>query len=233
MKSVPQRLARVPLLLCILCMLGMQGTSDDPDPQRFESEIRAFREWDARNSHPQDAVLFVGSSTIRMWKTRESFPQWPVINRGFGGAHISDVIHYAPQIVLPYKARVIVLYAGDNDIAAGKRPERVLSDFKRLVQLIRRREPETPVVFLSIKPSVARREHWPRMREANSLIHGYCEYAERLFYVDTATAMLDHDSKPREEMLIQDGLHLSDVGYAVWTREARGVIGRALRRAGD
>ena len=103
-----------------------EGPPADPDPNRFAAEIKAFAEWDSRNAVPADPVLFVGSSSIRLWRTHESFPDLPVVNRGFGGSQVSDLLHFADRVVFPYKPSVIVFYAGDNDLAAGKSAQRGL-----------------------------------------------------------------------------------------------------------
>jgi hypothetical protein len=129
-------------VLAIGSVVVAKNPTPDPDPQRFAKGIAAFERWDRKNAWPADPILFVGSSSIRMWPTRESFPRLPVLNRGFGGAHISDVNHYFDRVVAPYSPRAIVFYCGDNDIAAGKTPERVLADFRRFVDLVRARLPE-------------------------------------------------------------------------------------------
>ena len=157
----------------------------DPDPARFEQDIRTFEDWDRQNSFPQDAVLFVGSSSIRMWQSAECFPDLPLINRGFGGSHTSDVNHFAERIVLKYKPRVIVFYAGDNDIEAGKTPQQVFDDFQAFASLVHKQLPQTRIIYLPIKPSLARWSKWPRMQEANAHVeklskarqpHRLCRY---------------------------------------------------------
>jgi lysophospholipase L1-like esterase len=196
---------------------ALADEAPDPDAARFESAIRAFDSWDSQNAFPRDGVLFVGSSSIRMWRTAESFPDLPVINRGFGGSHISDVVHYVDRVVLKYAPRGVVFYAGDNDIAAGKSPERVARDFRRFVEIVHQLLPATRIYYLPIKPSVARWKLWPQMQEANALIAHLCDNDERLEYIDTATPMLGDDGQPRKDLLIDDGLHLNAEGYRVWT----------------
>jgi len=220
--------AAAALTVAGLCLVGWAGTRE-ADPERFAEEIRRFEEWDRKNSVPADAVLFVGSSSIRFWPTRECFPQHPVINRGFGGAYMSDVVHYARQIVIPYKPKVIVLYAGDNDVADGKRPEQVLSDFRDFVKLVRSELPKTRIVCLSIKPSPARWDHWLRMREANTLLRSACEFDQRLLYGDVATPMLDQDHQPKADLYVEDRLHLNEAGYEVWSRALAPLLERAMR----
>ncbi len=195
----------------------------------LHKEVAVFQTWDRKNSVPEDAVLFTGSSSIRMWTTRESFPDLPVINRGFGGSHISDVVYFSDRIVLPYEPKVIVLYAGDNDIAAGKTPKRVFDDFQELAGLVGRNLPETRIVFISIRCSPSRFTLWPMMDEANSMIKRFCEGNDRLFYADCATPLLRPDKKPDPEFFAEDRLHLSKKGYQAWTKVLTPIIRDALK----
>ncbi len=165
---------------------------------------------------PNNPVLFIGSSSIRLWPSADAFPGLPVVNRGFGGAHISDVIHYYDVLVKKQKPMVIVFYCGDNDVAAGKSPREVLEDFQGFVELLEQDLPATRVLFLSIKPSPRRWEHWPTMDEANGLIRSYIETHERLHFVDVSTAMLGANGRPRPEIFVPDRLHLNEKGYELW-----------------
>jgi lysophospholipase L1-like esterase len=199
----------------------------DPNPERFSAEIAAFEAWDRQNSAPQDAVLFVGSSSIRMWQTAECFPDIPVINRGFGGSHASDVIQFADRIVLKYKPRTIVYYAGDNDIADGKPAEQVADDFQRFVDTVRVKLPDTKIIYLPVKPSLARWRLWPVMQQTNSLVKQLIAGDPHVTYVDTATAMLGPDGKPRPEIFREDGLHMNAKGYRIWTDLLRDELATA------
>lgn len=183
---------------------------------RFEPEIAAFEKWDRQNASPKNAILFVGSSSIRNWQTAEAFPDLPVINRGFGGSSISDVNHFFDRIVPKYNPRVIVFYSGDNDIAGGKSSQQTFDDFQKFVQLVHDELPETRVVVLSIKPSIARLKLWPTMKEANALLAKLAEEDAQVEYVDIATPMLDADGQPRKELFLDDGLHINAAGYDLW-----------------
>ncbi len=142
--------------LLLLILAGSRLVQAEESKNRFESEIAGFEEQDRAATPAKDGVLFVGSSSIRMWKLGDSFPGESFLNRGFGGSQLADVIHFADRIIAPYQPRVIVLYAGDNDIAAGKSPEQVAADFKTLCKAIHAKSPTSRLIYIGIKPSPAR-----------------------------------------------------------------------------
>ncbi|MBT8422561.1 MAG: hypothetical protein KJP03_05545 [Gammaproteobacteria bacterium] len=160
----------------------------------------------------------IGSSSIRMWATADAFPGKPVINRGFGGSELSDVLHYYEQIVAPYAPARVFLYAGDNDIGNGKTAQQVLADYEEFSARLRLDFPDTELVFISIKPSRYRWELWPVMADANQLIAAYSATHANRRYADLATPLLDDAGEPGD-VFIADGLHLNETGYALW-REA-------------
>lgn len=198
--------------------LGQQGES------RWEKAIRSFEEKDEQSPPPKNAVLFVGSSSIRKWDLPKYFPDLKVINRGFGGSQVADSVRYVSRIVTPYVPRTVVLYAGDNDIAAGKSPETVFSDFKKFVDSLHRDLPETRLIYICIKPSIRRWRLVDKMRRANELIRSYIERNDRILYANIDTPMLGQDGKPRRDLFVKDGLHLNDKGYELWTRVIRPLI---------
>jgi lysophospholipase L1-like esterase len=200
------------------------------DPGRFASEIRAFVDYDRKNTPPTGAVLFVGSSSIRLWATATSFPEWTVINRGFGGAQITDVLYYFDQVVAPYDARVIVFYAGDNDIAEGRTPEQVRDAFRDFVARLRTQHADVPIVFLSIKPSASRRSVWPQADRANRLVRELAEQESHLHYADMATILLGPDGRPDPALYQADELHLNAAGYVVWTKALKPLIEELMKR---
>ena len=202
------------------------GPVADPDPTRFAAEIRAFRAWDEKNAVPMGGVLFVGSSSIRLWGTASAFRGVPVINRGFGGSHISDVNYYLSDTVLMHEPSVVVFYAGDNDIGAGKTKERVLNDYKKFVGRLLTSKPETRIVFIAIKPSLQRWAQWPLMRETNEAVKAFSATDPRLYFADIAPPMLGSDGRPRPEMFVNDGLHMTSAGYDAWNK----VVGPMLEK---
>jgi len=193
---------------------------------QWEADIRAFEEADRREPVAPGGVLFVGSSSIRLWQTlAQDFPGVRALNRGFGGSQLADVRHYADRIVLPYRPRVVVLYAGDNDLAEGRTPADVFADYRAIADTLRRVLPETRVVWIAIKPSLARWAIVEKIREANALVRAYAERdPARLAYADVFTPMLGPDGRPRSELFVDDGLHMSARGYALWTEVVRPLV---------
>jgi lysophospholipase L1-like esterase len=190
-------------------------TGDTP----FEYQIKAYEAQDREKMSPAGGVLFIGSSSIRQWTTlARDFPGAAVINRGFGGSEISDSTHYASRIVVPYKPKTIVMYAGENDLDRGSKPSQVLADFKAFVRTVRAALPRTRILFISIKPSPSHAKTVGDQREANRLVEDFTRTdPSRLGFIDVFHPMLGTDGKPRADLFVKDGQHLSAKGYALWT----------------
>ena len=196
-----------------------------PPEVRWAKEIRAFEAADKTNPPPRDAVLLIGSSSIRLWtNVAQAFPGHKVINRGFGGSQLADSVAFVDRIVTPYRPKLILLYAGDNDIAGGKTPETVLSDFKAFVGKVHAGLPGTRVVFIAIKPCLAREKFLDQVKTANRLIREYCETDERLLFADVFTPMLSPEGRPRADLCVKDLLHLNAQGYALWASVLRPIV---------
>jgi hypothetical protein len=194
-------------------------------PSRFEPELRRFEALDRQSPPEPGAVLFVGSSSIKMWRSLESdFRPLRVLRRGLGSAGVEDMTRFADRIVIPYRPRRVVFYGGDNDLAYGRTPWQVLTDFAAFVKRVRRDLPGVEITFLAIKPSPARTALLPKIREANGLVRSFTQEHEGLSYIDVYTPMLDAQGVPRRELYKPDGLHLSDAGYDLWAE----VVGRGL-----
>lgn len=209
-----------------LSAVSVCAAAEVPPPAHWKADIDAFVAHDRSAPPPQHGVLFIGSSSIRFWAPTlaHDFPGVPVIDRGFGGSAIADSTYYADRIVTPYRPSLIVMYAGDNDIAGGDSPRQVIGDFKAFVARVRRDLPGVPVAFVSIKPSVARWAMWPAMREANEGIRRWAATQKNVRYVDTASKMLDARGRPRPELLRDDGLHMKPAGYAIWVAALKPVL---------
>lgn len=218
--TVSCRLAR--MLLIVVFVLGVFGAprilrAQDPDPTRFAEQIEAYQEADREAPPPEGGVLFVGSSSIRMWSNLdEDFPEVTAINRGFGGSQFSDLLYYLEELVLTYRPRQIFVYEGDNDVAAGKSPEEIYEDYRTFVRRVRTELPDAQIGFIAIKPSPSRWELAPKMRAANRLIRRHTLWRADLEYVDVFTPMLASDGRPRPEIFQADELHMNRAGYRLW-----------------
>ncbi len=193
-------------------------------PERFEPEIAAFEKWDRQNAVPKDGILFVGSSSVRLWQSAEAFPGLPVINRGFGGSSIPDSTHFADRIVFKYQPRTIVFYAGDNDVAAGRSPDQVVADYEAFAKVVHEKLPHAKLIYIAIKPSISRWRLWPKIQEVNSRIEKLTKQNDHELYVDIATPMLGSDGQPRKELFRKDGLHMNPQGYEVWNKALAPIL---------
>jgi lysophospholipase L1-like esterase len=217
---------RATILLAVMASLATVSAQGPAPANKWEPDIRTFEERDRKSPPQPGSVVFVGSSSIRMWTSlAEDFPSANVVNRGFGGSEIPDSSAFAERIVTPYRPRMVVLYAGDNDLANGRTPAQVRDDFEAFVKRVRRDLPKVRIAFISIKPSLAREGLLDEMRDANARVRAYTEREEGLVYVDVFTPMLTKDGRPRPELFLEDGLHLNRTGYELWTK----VIGPYLR----
>jgi lysophospholipase L1-like esterase len=217
------------ILLAFLCgnlLAGPTNSLSTHKSARWEPVIRVFEAKDKTNPPPKGCIVFAGSSSIRLWTNlATTFPGFPVINRGFGGSQLADSANFADRIIIPYAPRQVVIYAGGNDINAGKDPEVVFGDFVALATRIRERLPGTQIAFISSAPNPQRWAQVEKVKRLNELVRAYCQ-AEDLAFIDVFPLMLGPDGQPKPDIFIQDRLHMNQKGYAIW-KEA---VGPYLRK---
>ena len=216
----------VSLVVSIALSAAVTGAivQPSPDPRRFESEVAEFEAADLATPPPEGAVLFVGSSSIRYWDIAAAFPGRSAIKRGFGGSHVSDNIYFADRLIFRYKPPLIVFYAGDADVAAGKQAEQIAADYRTLIAAIHARLPATRVIVIGTKPSPA---HWAQMstiRGANASVKALADADPLVEYVDVESALLGADGKPGPELYAENGLNLNERGYERWNAAVKPVI---------
>lgn len=208
------------LLFLLLLPIGVLAQ------QPFENEIRAFEKADSVSPPPAHPIVFTGSSSIRMWNDLETyFPGKTMLNRGFGGSQLSDVIRYADRIIIPYQPRQIVLYAGENDVAAGVSGRETYNRFVTLFEHVRQKLPDVPFTFIAIKPSPSRRKFFSENDVANQLIKAYLAKQSNTDFVDIRPVMLQPNGQPVPELFRQDSLHMLPAGYQRWAK----VLGPYLK----
>lgn len=203
-------------MLSLLFLVAFQ----QPDSQRFarwEKEIAGIEK--RLEAHPpkKDGVVFIGSSSIRLWNLEKSFPGMGYANAGFGGSEIRDCTHFVPRLASPFHPKTIVFFAGDNDIASGRKAEQVGADFKAFVAAVRKDLPKCRILFIAVKPSIARWGKFAEQTRANKLVKDYCSASEGLVFIDVVPEMLGEDGKPIPSLFAKDGLHMSPAGYEKWT----------------
>lgn len=221
----------------LLCTFGLMliwavSAAAVPTPaiagqSQWEESIAAFAAADREELPPSGGVVFVGSSSIRLWNDlgAQLSDARGIINRGFGGATLSDCTRYLDRVVFPYAPRLIVVYAGDNDLAEGREPKEVFNEFVRFVERAHKTLPASRINYISIKPSPARASLIPKVLETNNLIKRFIAGGDNLEFIDVFTPMLDAAGQPRRELFRADSLHLNSDGYKLWAS----IIGPHVR----
>ncbi len=206
----------VAILALVACCQAVQA--QEPP---FYKDIQAFKKQDSLNVPPKDAILFIGSSSFTMWKdVRDYFPGYSIINRGFGGSSLHHLSYYIKDIVYAYNPKQVVVYCGENDLAASAivSAQTVIHRFITLFYEIRDRYPGIPIAFVAMKPSPSREKLIPKMQEANQAIEAFLKTQPEAAYIDVYTPMLNETGKPRAELFLQDMLHMNKQGYDIWQK---------------
>ena len=209
------------ILLSLLLAMAVHSMLIAQTAPPFWSDIVAFKKMDAVQPPPAHPILFVGSSSFTKWTDVNAyFPGYPIINRGFGGSTLVDVIRYAYDVILPYKPKQVVIYCGENDLAAADSvsADEVVTRFKTLYGIIRQNLPGTVIDFVSMKASPSREKIFPQLREANARVKAFLLKEKNAGFIDIYPAMLDARGKPREELFVSDRLHMKPEGYAIWKK---------------
>ena len=187
----------------------------------FLDDIQGFKKKDSVSFPARNAILFIGSSSFTKWQDVQNyFPSYTIINRGFGGSSLPDVIRYADDIIFPYHPKQIVIYCGENDLAGSDTvtAQRVFYRFKQLYNIIRDHYPKVKITFVSMKPSPSRLHLMPKMLEGNLLIKNFLKKKKKTSFVDVYYSMLEADGKPIESIFLEDKLHMNAKGYAIWQK---------------
>ena len=205
-------------ILLIFFFIGIVNCSFGQDPRRFIPEIQKFKELDKKNLS-QGEILFVGSSSIRFWTTlQKDYPNHKVLNRGFGGSHMSDLVFYLDDLVLKYNPKQVFIYEGDNDINDKEAPIAILKEAGVIVKRIRELLPDTEIVFISAKPSIARWNMKAEYEKLNKLLENFARPYDFIKFVDVWTPMLDAKGNPMADIFIEDNLHMNAKGYKIWQK---------------
>lgn len=201
---------------------------------KWQKDIQNFEATDKINPPAENGIVFIGSSSIRLWENLErDMAPLPVIKRGFGGSKIRDAAVYSNRIVTNYKPKIVVVFSGTNDLAGNeldKSPANILNGFATFVTKVRQDLPDVQIYNISITPTPARFNKLAEVKETNVLIKNYCESDEKLFFFDLADQFLTTDGQPRDDLFIKDGLHLNDAGYKIWVDKMKPVLEKAYAK---
>ena len=204
------------------CQDSPRTYAEARDYTRWEKEVAAYEASDRLNPPPKRGILFIGSSTIRLWKTlAEDFPDHKVINRGFGGTEIVDSTHFADRLIFPHEPKQIFLRAGGNDIHNGRTPRQVAADFVDFVRVVHDKLPKTEIIYIGVSPAPSRWGESDKYRELNRLIRESALDLPRVGFVDTFDMVLRPDWSARTDLFVKDGLHFSAEGYRLQTERIR------------
>lgn len=220
------------VILCLgLVLVGpLALRAQAPDPKRWDKAMAAFDEQDKATPPPRAPIVFTGSSSITRWKdVGKTFAEFPVINRGFGGSQTPDVNYHLDRVVLRYEPRLVVLYSGSNDLAAGRTPEQVLEEFRKFVTRIHEKFPKTGIVYLSIHTPPGRLKLKDVNERTNDLIRTECGKDARLAFVDIRAKMLGSDGQPIAA-LYADPLHPTMAAYELWAEVLRPALKQRYER---
>lgn len=189
--------------------------------QPFAKEIAAFKKQDSLSFPGKGKILFVGSSSFALWKdVQKYFPEYPIVNRGFGGSSLTDLIHYTPDVIFPYAPKQIVIYCGENDFAGDTSlyPAQVAQRFFDLFNFVRAKYKKVPIAYISMKPSPSRQHLMAKFNVANGIIKNFLTKKRKTAYIDVYKAMLKENGLPKDEIFLTDKLHMNGEGYKIWKK---------------
>lgn len=224
------------LLICALLLIScspLKYYRGLPEVKNWEPDIIKFESFDKIESYPSDAVIFAGSSSIRLWTTlKEDMAPYNVIQRGYGGAKLSDYAVYADRILSPHPCQAIVFFIA-NDIMGSpqdKTPEEVRKLFLNLLKTFRKSHPSSPLFWIEITPTSSRWKVWPQITKANELIRKECENHRNTYFISTSFAFLNEKGLPKDELFVADKLHLNADGYKIWTGLIKEQLNKVLSK---
>lgn len=219
------------ILLAFIFGCSPKFTQYEEAAKSWESEVQKLEALNKTESYPDDAILFIGSSSIRLWNNIDKdMAPYSTIRRGYGGAKFSDLIFYTDRLVYPHDFKALVIFVA-NDIANSaddKTPEEILRLYKEVVRIVRVKNPKKPIFLIEITPTNSRWAKWAQTKQANELLKNYCESKANLHFIETAESFMGTDGKPRAELFRDDQLHLKQIGYDIWAERIKNKLDEVL-----
>jgi lysophospholipase L1-like esterase len=219
-----RRIAAVAAAVSLAGVLGVRLATQTAE--KWDAAIQKFEDQDKVSPPPTNGIVFIGASSIVRWNLPEYFPELgaKAINRGFGGSQSVDSVRYVNRIVVPYHPRIVVYYAGDNDVEANVPASEIAHQFELFDGKVHQALPQTKIIFISIKPSIRRWKWIDTIKSANAMVKAYCAKEKHLAFMDIEQKMLGTDGKPNPDLLVADGLHMTPAGYRIWTAALKPLL---------
>lgn len=218
--------------LLLISSLNAQNKAQKPNGNKYDKEISALEQLDRIEKYDHSSILFVGSSSIRLWSTiKEDIAPYPFILRGFGGSRTPDVVYYLDKYVYPKFFRAAVFFVG-NDITGSPddlTPKETLHNFREIARLIRETYASEPIFIIEITPTSSRWKYWPQIQKTNALLKKFCKKSKNLYFIETARNFLNEKGEPRDELFLEDHLHLNREGYRIWGRLVKSKLDEVLK----
>jgi len=209
------------LILALFLLFSVSVYAQNP----FEREIVAYEKQDSISMPKKDQILFLGSSSFRLWKSFDADMQGiPAFNRGFGGSTLKDALYYFDRMVVKYQPSWIFMYEGDNDIAKGESPEFIRDEFVDFSTRLKKVLPKTKLVFVAARPSLARTSNLQKQRDLNSLIQAVVKEQKGLYYLDMHNPFFNADGTLMQDIFVADKLHLNEKGYQIFAEQIKNFI---------
>ncbi|MEI7421006.1 MAG: GDSL-type esterase/lipase family protein [Prolixibacteraceae bacterium] len=220
--------------LLFICSLNAQENKQ-PKENKFEKEIIDLEQLDKTEKYADNSILFIGSSSIRMWSTlKEDIAPYPFIQRGFGGSRTPDVVYYQKRLVYPHNFRAVVFFVGNDQTGAPNdlKQEETLHNFREMVKIIRAKYKKQPIFIIEITPCSSRWKSWAQIQQTNALLKNFCKKGKNLYFIETAQNYLNEKGEPRDELFREDHLHQNREGYKIWGKLIKDELDRRLKEKG-
>lgn len=218
--------------LLLISTLNAQNKKQQTTENKYEKEISALEQLDKTEKYADNSILFVGSSSIRVWSTlKEDIAPYPFIQRGFGGSRTPDVVYYLKRIAYPHNFRAVVFFVGNDQTGSPNdlKQKVTLHNFREMVKILRAKYKKLPIFIIEITPSSSRWKSWAQIQQTNAMLKNFCKKGKNLYFIDTAQSYLNEKGEPRDELFREDHLHLNRDGYRIWGKLIKGELDKRLK----
>lgn len=213
-------------LLALLCVLSFYVNGFMQEELKWKEEVDRLKLIEHKEkSDAKGLIVLTGSSSARLWKNAQAtFPKFDLINNGFGGSQMFELLYFLDDLVIQYKPDIVLIYEGDNDISAGKTTSEIMASTMQVVHKLKEELAEVQIYLISPKPSLSRWELAMKYIDLNKNLESFCNETEKVSFIDVWTPMLNEKGSPIEDIFVEDGLHMNEKGYEIWKNTIGPVI---------